>query len=127
MGKALARHPLLNVERTHGSDGLPPIPFPKTPGDKRPLAGIKVVELARVIAGPAMGAALASFGAEIVKVESPNLPDPNVSIGVGQFKSPAFLLQRLTIVSPAIANVPNSRQIHLRSRSDQRGGSGDAP
>ena len=79
MGKSLARHPLINYSRVPGSASLPPVPFPIVPGDKRPLAGIKVVELARVIAAPALGAALTSFGAEVVKIESPSLPDPNVS------------------------------------------------
>jgi crotonobetainyl-CoA:carnitine CoA-transferase CaiB-like acyl-CoA transferase len=36
-----------------------------------PLAGIKVVELARILAGPWAGQVLADLGAEVVKVESP--------------------------------------------------------
>jgi crotonobetainyl-CoA:carnitine CoA-transferase CaiB-like acyl-CoA transferase len=36
-----------------------------------PLAGIKVVELARILAGPWAGQLLADLGAEVVKVESP--------------------------------------------------------
>ncbi len=37
----------------------------------KPLEGLKVVELARILAGPWAGQALADLGAEVVKVESP--------------------------------------------------------
>ena len=40
------------------------------------LDGIKVVELATYIAGPASGVVLADFGAEVIKIEPPNRPDP---------------------------------------------------
>ncbi|QDI76987.1 MULTISPECIES: CaiB/BaiF CoA transferase family protein [Leisingera] len=40
-----------------------------------PLAGLKVVELARILAGPWIGQALADLGAEVVKVESPDGDD----------------------------------------------------
>src|SRR6056297_1788462 len=36
-----------------------------------PLAGLKVVELARILAGPWAGQVLADLGAEVIKVESP--------------------------------------------------------
>jgi crotonobetainyl-CoA:carnitine CoA-transferase CaiB-like acyl-CoA transferase len=40
------------------------------------LDGIKVVELATFIAGPAAGVVLADFGAEVIKIEPPARPDP---------------------------------------------------
>ncbi|KIC16556.1 CaiB/BaiF CoA transferase family protein [Leisingera sp. ANG-DT] len=40
-----------------------------------PLAGLKVVELARILAGPWIGQSLADLGAEVVKVESPDGDD----------------------------------------------------
>jgi crotonobetainyl-CoA:carnitine CoA-transferase CaiB-like acyl-CoA transferase len=40
-----------------------------------PLAGLKVVELARILAGPWAGQTLSDLGAEVIKVESPDGDD----------------------------------------------------
>lgn len=41
----------------------------------RPLEGLKVVELARILAGPWAGQTLSDLGAEVIKVESPDGDD----------------------------------------------------
>lgn len=41
-----------------------------------PLKGIKVLELGQLIAGPFAGKTLSDFGAEVIKIESPEAGDP---------------------------------------------------
>jgi crotonobetainyl-CoA:carnitine CoA-transferase CaiB-like acyl-CoA transferase len=43
--------------------------------ERHPLAGLKVVELARILAGPWAGQVLADLGADVIKVEAPQGDD----------------------------------------------------
>ena len=79
MGIALARHLLMSYGRQTYLPPTPPVLLSKS-SDKRPLAGIKVVELARVIAAPALCAGLAAFGADVVRIMSPHMPGITVSL-----------------------------------------------
>ncbi|KAG9250770.1 CoA-transferase family III domain-containing protein [Emericellopsis atlantica] len=74
MGKLLGRHPLVNYRSQAQCPALPPAVLPSL-ADKRPLAGVKVVELVRIIAGSAAGAALASMGADVIRVNSSKIKD----------------------------------------------------
>ncbi|HET9032873.1 MAG TPA: CaiB/BaiF CoA-transferase family protein [Dokdonella sp.] len=42
---------------------------------RTPLAGLKVIELARILAGPWIGQTLADLGAEVIKIEAPQGDD----------------------------------------------------
>ncbi len=52
----------------HTKDHSPPAPGP--------LAGLKVLELGQLIAGPFAAKTLADFGADIIKIETPGTGDP---------------------------------------------------
>src|SRR5690242_17164172 len=41
-----------------------------------PLAGVRVIELGQLIAGPFCGKTLGDFGAEVIKIEPPGKGDP---------------------------------------------------
>jgi hypothetical protein len=75
-GQELLQQPPWNIDTLEIDS--PPVPFPRTPS-KAPkpqiLSGIRVVELCRIIAGPAVGRGLAEYGAEVIKITSPNLSD----------------------------------------------------
>ena len=43
---------------------------------KKPLEGVKVIELGQLIAGPFAGKMFAEFGAEVIKIEAPKGGDP---------------------------------------------------
>ncbi|VUC24597.1 unnamed protein product [Clonostachys rosea] len=76
MAKDLSKHPLINYRHQAHAVHTPAIPLPVS-ADKRPLAGIKVVELVRIIAGPVIGTTLAALGADVIRVNCGRLPDFN--------------------------------------------------
>ncbi|GHD84141.1 CaiB/BaiF CoA transferase family protein [Streptomyces naganishii] len=58
----------------------PPVPEPPAqalPEPAAPLAGLRVLDLATLFAGPIAAMMLGDFGAEVVKVEHPAKPDPS--------------------------------------------------
>src|SRR5688572_509517 len=68
-GQALSRLPLFEIIRIGDA---PPRAWPKS--GARPLSGIRVLDLTRVIAGPVCGRTLAAHGGDVLLVASPKLP-----------------------------------------------------
>lgn len=79
---AIASQPLFTIERIgpgqgHGEPAAdaPPLSLPALSADAPPLAGIRVLDLTRILAGPVGGRALAAYGTDVMLVNAPHLPN----------------------------------------------------
>jgi crotonobetainyl-CoA:carnitine CoA-transferase CaiB-like acyl-CoA transferase len=90
-GQALAAMPAFSIEKIGDA---PPQPLPS--GD-RPLAGVRVLDLTRVIAGPVCGRTLAAHGADVMLVTAAHLPQMGpLVIDSGRGKLSTFIDLRET-------------------------------
>lgn len=78
-GMAVNAEPLIHLDWTDGS------PDGRDVDPARPLAGLKVLDCTRVLAGPACGRFLAGFGADVLRVDPPwweePLLEPDMTLG----------------------------------------------
>ncbi|HEY2256556.1 MAG TPA: CoA transferase [Variovorax sp.] len=71
-GQALLPQPLFTIERIGDAA---PLALPALDAAARPLSGVRVLDLTRILAGPVGGRALAAYGADVMLVNSPKLPN----------------------------------------------------
>ncbi len=72
-GQAVAQEPLI-----HWLSPRPTAPKSWPATQERPLNGLKVLDLTRVLAGPIATRTLAGFGAEVLRIDPPDWEEPNV-------------------------------------------------
>ncbi|SAK87558.1 L-carnitine dehydratase/bile acid-inducible protein F [Caballeronia calidae] len=70
--QAIAAQPLMTITRIGDA---PPRALPALSADARPLDGLRVLDFTRILAGPVGGRALAAFGADVMLVNGPHLPN----------------------------------------------------
>jgi crotonobetainyl-CoA:carnitine CoA-transferase CaiB-like acyl-CoA transferase len=74
-GLALAGQPALKIETVEGTEADAPLPWAPLAAGEAPLRGLRVLDLTRILAGPVAGRTLAAYGADVMLVNSPDLPN----------------------------------------------------
>ena len=77
-----------------------------------PLSGLRVLELGQLIAGPFCGQLLGDFGAEVIKIEAPDAPDPARGWGAAKVDGQSLFW-------PIIARNKKSVTLNLRTERGQ--------
>jgi len=90
-GRAIARLPLFTI------DQIGDAPVEPMDAADRPLAGVKVLDLTRIIAGPVCGRTLAAHGADVLLITASHLPSMQplvIDTGRGKLSTSIDLRQR---------------------------------
>lgn len=74
-GRAIAAEPLIHIDRRSPANAPPNTPAHSV-DPSRPLAGIKVLDLTRVLAGPVATRCLAAYGAQVLRIDPPSWNEP---------------------------------------------------
>jgi crotonobetainyl-CoA:carnitine CoA-transferase CaiB-like acyl-CoA transferase len=77
-GKQVVAEPLVARRTTDDEAGRGEMPSTWSPTAASPLTGLRVLDLTRVLAGPVATRALAGFGADVLRIDSPTWDEPAV-------------------------------------------------
>ena len=108
---AIADLPVLEVERIGDA---PPLPWPALPVSSRPLEGLRVLDLTRILAGPVAGRTLAAYGADVLLVNAPHLPNIDAIADTSRGKRSALADLRSEAGSAALRGALGDAHVFLQ-------------
>jgi crotonobetainyl-CoA:carnitine CoA-transferase CaiB-like acyl-CoA transferase len=104
--QAIAAEPLIALRRIGDA---PPVAAPR---GARLLAGLRVLDLTRIIAGPVTGRVLAAHGADVLRISGPGLPQiPSLVVDTGRGKRSA----ELALDDPRLLALADGADVFLQS------------
>ena len=86
-GRSVSRDPLIGW---HGPRNISPRDRPEA-STNRPLAGLRVLDLTRVLAGPVSTRTLAGLGADVLRIDPPDWDEPGVIPDISLGKRCSYL------------------------------------
>jgi crotonobetainyl-CoA:carnitine CoA-transferase CaiB-like acyl-CoA transferase len=86
--QALASQPLVSFEKIGEAEPIALAPIGER---QQPLAGVRVLDMTRILAGPICGRTLAAYGADVMLVNSPNLPNIEAIVDTSRGKLSAHV------------------------------------
>jgi crotonobetainyl-CoA:carnitine CoA-transferase CaiB-like acyl-CoA transferase len=116
-GRAIAAQPLFTIQRIGDA---PPLVLPPITENDPPLAGVRVLDLTRILAGPVGGRALAAYGADVMLVNSPRLPNIEAISDTSRGKLSTHIDLRTDAGREVLANL--SAQAHVFVQGYRPGG-----
>ncbi|MEP6739859.1 MAG: CoA transferase [Caldimonas sp.] len=108
---AVAALPLIEIERIGDA---PPLQWPQQTPGARPLEGLRVLDLTRILAGPVAGRTLAAYGAEVMLVNAPHLPNIDAIADTSRGKRSALADLRLPADRVRFAAVVGESHVFLQ-------------
>ena len=88
---AVAAQPLIALTQLDADRPAPPLAWPALADGAAPLRGLRVLDLTRILAGPVAARTLAAQGADVLMINSPQLPNIEAVADVSRGKRSALL------------------------------------
>ena len=113
--QALAGRPPLRISPiATGAAPADPLPWPALGATERPLAGLRVLDLTRILAGPVAGRLLAAYGADVMLVNGPHLPNIDAIADTSRGKLSAQIDLRQADGRAALWQLVDGAQVFLQ-------------